>query len=156
MLQRLQKELRDINKNPNKYFSVSPTSNFSVWNATILGPEKTFYENHIYHLYINIPQNYPFIAPTIKFAQPCYHPNVSTSGIICLDILNKKWSPIQNISSTLLSIISFLSDPNTESPLNPDAAKVYRANLIAYHNNVQKVYSKADPKFFKDFPTLVS
>lgn len=153
-VQRLQKELKDIKKNPNRYFKVEPTSDLMQWKATILGPEDTPYENHQYHLLITIPQNYPFSAPVVRFAQPCYHPNVSTKGQICLDILKEhKWSPIQNISSILLSIISFLSDPNSSSPLNSDAARIYETDYSQYKILVSKVYLKAD-KTFKDFPKL--
>lgn len=153
-VQRLQKELKDIKKNPNRYFKVEPTSDLMQWKATILGPEDTPYENHQYHLLITIPQNYPFSAPVVRFAQPCYHPNVSTKGQICLDILKEhKWSPIQNISSILLSIISFLSDPNSSSPLNSDAARIYETDYDQYKILVSKVYLKAD-KTFKDFPKL--
>lgn len=50
-IHRLQKELRDIAQNPNKYFAVTASSNILEWKATILGPEQTPYEGHEYHLY---------------------------------------------------------------------------------------------------------
>lgn len=107
-------------------------------------------------IYISIPNNYPFSAPVVKFAQPCYHPNVSTDGTICLDILTKKqfWTPIQNISSILISIISFLSDPNCSSPLNQDAARMHEVDSVEYAAIVKKVYHKANPKTFQKFPRI--
>jgi ubiquitin-protein ligase len=155
LIQRLQKELQDIAKNPNKYFVVAPSSDLLHWKATILGPEDTPYHNHQYHLLIDIPKNYPFSSPTVRFAQPCYHPNISTTGQICMDILsNKKWSPIQNISSVLISIISFLADPNCSSPLNAGAARIYDYDISQFNNLVQRVYQKADQQVYKDFPVL--
>jgi len=29
-----------------------------------------------FKLRINFPDGYPYIAPTVRFASPCYHPNV--------------------------------------------------------------------------------
>lgn len=154
-IQRLQKELYEIEKNPNNYFAISASYDIYQMKATIIGPEKTPYDGQEYHLYITVPKRYPFSPPIVKFAQPCYHPNVSSRGDICLDILKaEKWSPIQNISSILISIISFLSDPNTSSPLNPQAATMHDKNIEKYVETVKKVYLMRDNKSFKNFPKI--
>lgn len=49
------------------------------------------------------------MAPTVKFDSPCYHPNVCiSSGAICLDILQDKWSAVLSVQTILLSIQSLL------------------------------------------------
>jgi ubiquitin-protein ligase len=40
---------------------------------------------------------YPYQSPTVKFATPCFHPNVDTHGNICLDILKEKWSALYEV-----------------------------------------------------------
>ena len=98
------------------------------WEATILGPEKTVYEGGIFQLNILFPANYPFKPPKIKFNTTIYHPNINSSGGICLDILKDNWSPALTISKVLLSICSLLNDPNPDDPLVPDIAEQYVKN----------------------------
>lgn len=46
------------------------------------------YTGLTFKISIDFPPNYPYVAPTIKFETPCYHPNVDIAGgAICLDIL---------------------------------------------------------------------
>jgi ubiquitin-conjugating enzyme E2 D/E len=60
----------------------------------------------------------------IKFRTKIYHPNISETGSICLDILKNKWNSVQGISKVLLSISSLLDDPNPHDPLVADIARV--------------------------------
>ena len=54
---------------------------------------------------------------------------VDQSGNICLDILKDQWRPIYTLRTTIMSIISLLTDPNPDSPLNSEAAKKYKDAL---------------------------
>jgi ubiquitin-protein ligase len=58
-----------------------------------------------------------FAAPKITFVTKVYHPNVASTGAICLDILKDAWSPALTISRVLLSISSLLTDANPDDPL---------------------------------------
>ena len=62
-------------------------SNLFEWNAHIIGPKGCVYEGRKYRLSISYPEDYPFAAPTVKFTDACFHPNVDQHGNICLDIL---------------------------------------------------------------------
>jgi hypothetical protein len=63
---------------------------------------------------------YGFLPWIIYF---CFSPIlVSTS----FQLATERWSPQQNVRTVLLSVISLLNDPNTESPANVDAAISYR------------------------------
>ena len=48
------------------------------------------------------------------------------------DILKDNWSPALTISKVLISISSLLTDPNTEDPLVPEIAKLYKTNKVLH------------------------
>ena len=96
-----------------------------------LGPKLTPYEEIINTITIDIPNNYPNKAPNIIFLNKIFHPNISKdNGSICLDILKDEWKPIYTLTSILISIMSLLSDPNPDSPLNYEAARYYKESLL--------------------------
>ena len=111
-LKRIEKELEDFKKDPPLGCSGGiVNNNIYIWEAVLVGPIDSPYSGGIYKLDINIPSNYPFKPPKIKFKTPILHPNINRDGYICLDILNKSWSPVLTISKTILSISSLLCDP---------------------------------------------
>ncbi len=97
------------------------------WYALITGPSDTPYEQGMFKLTIEFPDEYPFKPPKVEFVTRIYHPNISGNGSICLDILNTPclWSPALTVQKVVLSIISLMADPNPDDPLCPDIAKEY-------------------------------
>lgn len=137
---RLIKELNDIKKNniPNISVGLSNKDNLFEWEAVIIGPTETPYENGIFKLDISIPSNYPFKAPIVIFKTKIYHPNINSGGNICLDILKTQWSPALTISKVLLSVCSLLSDPNPNDPLVSDIAHIYNTNRELYDKTAKE------------------
>jgi len=136
-IRRIQKELKEISEeksdHQNKIYSISPVdNNLFIWSGYIFGPIKSPYEGGIFKIVIEFPSNYPFKAPKIYFRTKIYHPNISESGTICLDILKNMWSPALSIPKVLLSISSLLTDPNPNDPLAPEVARVYKANKAMF------------------------
>ena len=131
---RLQKEIIDIGKDPPANCSAGPANEKDPyhWVATIMGPEGSPYAGGLYQLDIHFPTDYPFKPPKIVFMTKIYHPNINSSGSICLDILKDQWSPALTISKVLLSISSLLTDPNPDDPLVPEIAHLYKTNRSKY------------------------
>ena len=96
------------------------------------GPEGTPYEGGIFNLDIFFPTEYPWKPPMVNFVTKVYHPNINSSGSICLDILKTKWSPALTITKVLLSICSLLNEPNPDDPLVPDIANEYKDNRTKF------------------------
>lgn len=137
-LKRITKELQDLNRDPPTNCSAGPIGDdLFFWQATIMGPGDSPYENGVYFLNIKFPPDYPFKPPKIMFTTKIYHPNINTSGAICLDILKDQWSPALTISKVLLSISSLLTDPNADDPLVPEIAHVYKTDKTKYHQTAK-------------------
>ncbi len=102
-----------------------------------MGPSGSPYEGGIFFLDIHFPLEYPFKPPKITFATRVYHPNISSNGSICLDILKDAWSPALTISRVLLSISSLLTDPNPEDPLVPEIANLFKTSRAQFEANAR-------------------
>ncbi|KAM5221225.1 ubiquitin-conjugating enzyme E2 2-like [Ctenodactylus gundi] len=137
-LQRIQRELQEMARDPAAQCSAGPVGdNMFVWRGSILGPPDSPYEGGIFYLNIQFPPDYPFSPPRIVFTTQIYHPNISTNGIICLDILGSQWSPALTISKVLLSICSMLCDPNPHDPLELDIARLYLDDRDKYEKTAR-------------------
>lgn len=98
------------------------------WRAYMKGPKDTPFENCVFAIDINIPTDYPHKAPTMMFVNQCWHPNIGVNGHVCVDILQREWSPTLSVLKILQSVQSMLDDPDPTSPLNGEAASMYRAS----------------------------
>ncbi|KAH9494615.1 Ubiquitin-conjugating enzyme E2 C [Bulinus truncatus] len=149
---RLQKELRTLMISGSPGISAFPEGdNMFKWIGTIEGGKGTVYEGLTYKLSLTFPSQYPIEAVKVRFETPCYHPNVDTHGNICLDILKEKWSALYDVRTVLLSIQSLLGEPNIDSPLNTNAADLWKDQVLykkvlleKYNKDVRKTSQSID------------
>jgi len=137
---RLMRDLRDLNNNKVDGIMASPVSvdNIFLWNAVITGVPDTAFELGSFFLTMKFSEQYPNVAPEIRFVTKIFHPNIYQDGAICLDILQNRWSASLDISSILISIRSLLSDPNPNSPANSEAATLFRDHRRDYERRVRE------------------
>jgi len=146
-LRRLMAEHKQLSQNPPDGIAAGPTSedNFFEWEAAITGPCGTYFEDGVFIACLSFPQDYPLNPPKMKFKSELFHPNIYPDGRVCISILHppgndpmgyesssERWSPVQSIEKILLSVMSMLAEPNTESPANVDAAKMWREDQKAF------------------------
>jgi len=143
-LKRLKKEYDELLREPIPHCKAHPMdfNQLAEWEAVIEGPEETPYVGGLFHLHILFPNEYPFRPPKIIFKTRVYHPNISSTGGICLDILKDAWSPALTIGKILLSICSLLADPNPNDPLMPDIARIYIENNEQFVENATEYTQK--------------
>lgn len=94
-----------------------------------------YYKNQTHILEVKLgtsAHEYPFTAPNVKFLTPILHTNINIHGSICLSILKGKsidnpegWTEAYNLCSVIQSIFLLLECPNTASPFNSDASRLW-------------------------------
>ncbi|KAG7488986.1 ubiquitin-conjugating enzyme E2 G1-like [Solea senegalensis] len=137
----LRKQLAELNKNPVEGFSAGLIDDDDIykWEVVIIGPQDTLFEGGFFKAYLTFPYDYPLRPPKMKFITEIWHPNVAKNGDVCISILHEpgedkfgyekpeeRWLPIHTVETIMISVISMLADPNSDSPANVDAAKEWR------------------------------
>ena len=132
----------DIADLTNSGFTVLPDMTDDItldcFRVVLNGPKETPYEGGQWHIRFTIATTFPFTSPSVGFVQHILHPNVDwSSGSVCLDALNKKWTPIFTLKHIMETLLPYLlAYPNPDDPLNRDAAAMMRDHPEAYASKV--------------------
>lgn len=130
-------DMEDFN---NKY----PEGEFIIGDMilkfTMMGPEDTVWEGRNYNGKFIFNQNFPISPPEVKFIEKIHHPNIYSSGSVCISILHagndpmgeesnsERWTPVHTLASIIMSIVCIFHEPNLGSAANLDAAVAYQYN----------------------------
>ena len=73
----LQKQLKDLTKNPVEGFSAGLANDNDIynWEVLIIGPPDTLYEGGFFKAHLTFPKDYPNKPPKMRFLTPIWHPN---------------------------------------------------------------------------------
>jgi ubiquitin-protein ligase len=155
---RLQKELKDLTVKNHLVsqseiivaddFLILQSDTIHKWSAILFGPSGTPYEGGRFLLEINIPTDYPFKPPKMKFITKIFHPNIDNLGRICHQLFADNWSPALTIEKLIKTILSMMLDPKPDITLKsndilmPEIAKLYRENLYRFNEIAREWTSK--------------
>mmetsp|Transcript_94355 Transcript_94355/g.141397 ORF Transcript_94355/g.141397 Transcript_94355/m.141397 type:complete len:196 (-) Transcript_94355:95-682(-) len=150
---RLTKELAEVGKD-DKTSGVKAVlvteGNLRHLKGTIQGPLGTCYEGGVFEVDIQIPKQYPFEPPKMKFLTKVWHPNISSqTGAICLDILKDQWSPALTIKTALLSLQALMCSPEPGDPQDAEVAKMYTSDRKKFEKTAKfwtESYAQATSK----------
>jgi ubiquitin-conjugating enzyme E2 D/E len=141
-MKRILDEYKDLNHNDYGMTAKMDENDHTKWIVHFFGPTDTLYEDGVFKLSIEFTQQYPFEPPLCKFITKIFHPNINTSGVICLDLLKGNWIPSLSVAKLIMSIISLLTDPNPHSPLNGEAATLYLNHKDDYNLKTKEYTEK--------------
>jgi len=124
------------------------------WRAIFIGPEGTPYENGAFEAEIKFSKEYPEICPEIIFKTKIYNCNISPiNGKICVSLL-EYWNikepndpnyfppKYKNMREALFAISVLFYEQNPISPMNTEAAELYKKNDKTDFNNKVKKWVK--------------
>jgi ubiquitin-conjugating enzyme E2 N len=121
---RILKETERLMADPPPGISGAPANdNLRYFAVNINGPESSPYEGSlppmhsvdsggVFKLELFLPEEYPMVAPKIRFLTKIYHPNIDKLGRICMDTL-KGWYTLVIVDSRKL--VSCIADSNCSS-----------------------------------------
>lgn len=140
---RLMKEVKMLKDQPTEGISCYPKDDqLSSLSASVMGPEDSPYKGGLFQLEIQIPDNYPYEPPRIKFLTPVYHPNIDKTGLICLDLLKMPpkggWKPTICLANLLVAVRDLLGDPNPDDPLEGDIANEFKMDYNLFASKARK------------------
>ena len=103
------------------------------------GPSDTPYEGGTFVIDIQVPTDYPYKPPKMKFDTKVYHPNISSqTGAICLDILKDNWTPVLTLKTALISLQSLLFDPVPNDPQDAQVAQHYLSDRKGFDQTARE------------------
>ena len=147
-LKRVMKEYAAVNKSPPEGWRVFLSEdNVFSWKAVMERGEPSPewiqangscpYAGGVWLLTVDIPADYPFKPPKIRFVTPLFHCNVSVDGMICLSTL-QDWSPALTIGKALEAVRALVLMPDAQNPLDAYKGALYRDDLPLYKAEATK------------------
>lgn len=117
---RLVKEIHNVEHDASPYYSIYvQPDNIYAWSVNIHSLNDSRHKGKNYEITITIPNNYPFIPPSIKFITPLSLDCINRrTGEFSIDLLRDNWSPSLTVEHVILTVCSVITDnePTRRSP----------------------------------------
>lgn len=139
----LAEQRKQWRKNPSFGFVAKPrkkddgTLDLLIWDCIIPGKKETPWEGGQYKLQIIFSKNHPSEHPSCRFVPPIFHPNIYSSGSVCLSILGVEWHSSITVKNILLGIQDLLVNPNINSVANYEAYRMFLENRTKYEDTIR-------------------
>ena len=80
---------------------------------------------------ISLNRNYPYAGGIeVVWLTPIFHPNIrEEDGLVCIQLVND-WAENQTVASVVKALQHLLETPNSDDPLNYEAADYFRNEKI--------------------------
>jgi ubiquitin-conjugating enzyme E2 D/E len=122
-------------------------NNLYSWLVCINSLPGSPFEGGSFLLSVEFPQDFPHRGPSMKFLTSIYHPNVDSDGSFSLE-----YNSSQPLANYFINLLFFISTPNPDLAINPEAASLYVHDVKAFEQ-VARHYTERDANDFQRFTT---
>jgi ubiquitin-conjugating enzyme E2 M len=140
-MERLQVDLNDFGPNdPMGCFytlEVADPDNLQSFDI-IVKPGGGLWKDGKFRFHFDIPDDFPHETPNVTAATRLWHPNIEElpRNRVCLNILNKAWTPTITIRDVARGLLFLFDAPNPNDPFNADAATQMSTNPEGFRTKV--------------------
>ncbi|RHW74115.1 ubiquitin-conjugating enzyme [Trypanosoma brucei equiperdum] len=128
----IMRQVQDINSNPTEGIRLVRSDDLSELLFEITGPEGTPFAGGSFQVVFHFDEGYPEVPPRGVFRTKIFHPNIAEKGDICVNVLKRDWNPSLGLRHVLTIVRCLLIEPNAESALNEEAARLLMEDYDAY------------------------
>lgn len=143
---------RKIKYDPNIKVFINK-GDMTIWRIFLKGPDNSPYENIWWYLIATFPESYPINPPTFRFISIPYHINISTDGMVCLDLTDAKYKPEIHPIDMIKGIRELLLHPNIEYPIRMVSFTDFTDNYQEYERNAKESAEKNAKKDYNEYLT---
>ena len=133
-------------------------SDLTTMKFTIKGPIGSVYEGGSFDVCFNYPQEYPIKPPNVFFLTNIWNCNISyDNGAVCLETLQKDWTPSVRSDRIIYSIYTLMLCPNPDSAFHDYIGAQYKNNKDLYDETARYWTTKyaGGQNQFPEFDTKV-
>ncbi|KAK5960028.1 NEDD8-conjugating protein UBC12 PWA37_002514 [Arxiozyma heterogenica] len=138
---RLARDIKDLVLPPTVSVQIinSPedTQNHPPLIHITISPDDGYYFGGSFKFSLTINENYPIDPPKLLCLNKIFHPNISTDGKICLNILREDWTPALDLQTIVIGLLFLFLEPNPLDPLNKEAAQLLSDDKINFYETVR-------------------
>lgn len=119
------------------------------WYVAFEGPPTTVYEDGIFKVRVNLPDNFPKGNPNLFFITKMFHPNInSKNGAVSLNIIKPhNWVETRTMQDVFFGLIDIMENP-TNAGCGEEAGKLLLQNRDKFFDKVLEYtdkYAMEDP-----------
>lgn len=133
----IMRQIQEIEANPTDGLRIQRLDNLNELHFDIAGPEGTPFDGGLFHVTLHFDEGYPEVPPRGVFRTRIFHPNIAEKGDICVNVLKRDWRPDLGLRHVLSVIRCLLIEPNAESALNEEAARLLLEDYDAYRRKAE-------------------
>ncbi|RNF23390.1 ubiquitin-conjugating enzyme [Trypanosoma conorhini] len=133
----IMRQIQDIEANPADGVRIHKSNDLSELLFDLTGPEGTPFAGGVFHVALYFEGGYPEVPPRGVFRTKIFHPNVAEKGDICVNVLKRDWTPSLGLRHVLMVIRCLLIEPNAESALNEEAARLILEDYDSYRRKAE-------------------
>lgn len=127
----------------NQAYLTYDEGNLTTFSVT-LTPNDGVYAYHSFKFKVDMPEEYPRVAPKIKCGTYVYHPNIDGYGDICLSLFDDWCGEVNDLRDCVMGLLFLFHHPNIDDPLTEHFNEYGELTEEEFHKYVKESLAKKE------------